>query len=240
MRMPFAHTSRYRLRLVSSVASLGLSRNALGGRGRSLPNPRSPCGNVQEGWGCSLSRSPEAARALIADLGRILGDAGLRGALIGGQAVNCWVEPRITMDIDVTVLSDGDAIRNATRLFQEAGFAVALQQDLGGASGPDFVRLEHQATAVPVDIQVAKTEFEGLIIGRAVRAPGLAVPIATKEDLLVLKLLASRHKDFKDLLDLGKLPDIDWGYVEHWCEVWEVADRLENLRRAIAQDQQPL
>lgn len=60
--------------------------------------------------------------------------------------------------------------------------------------------------------------------------------MATKEDLLVLKLLASRHKDFKDLLDLGKLPDVDWKYVERWAAVWAIEDRLENLRRTLAED----
>ena len=183
-----------------------------------------------------MSRNPETARELIVSVGRILDQAGLRAALIGGQAVNCWVEPRITMDVDVTVLSDGPAVHTAIRLFEEAGFKVQLQQDGGGASGPDFVRLEHQATMVPVDLQVGKTEFETVVVERATRAPGLAVPVATKEDLLVLKLLASRHKDFRDLLDLGKLPDVDWDYVRYWCDIWQVTDRLENLRRMIAED----
>lgn len=140
------------------------------------------------------------------------------------------------MDVDITVLSDGPAVRIAIRLFEEAGFTVQIQQDGGGASGPDFVRLEHQATLVPVDLQVGKTEFESRVVERAARAPGLAVPVATREDLLVLKLLASRHKDLKDLLDLGKLPDVDWRYVEQWAAVWAIEDRLENLRRAIAED----
>ncbi len=183
-----------------------------------------------------MSRNPEAARELIVTIGRILDQAGLRAALIGGQAVNCWVEPRITMDVDITVLSDGPAVRIAIRLFEEAGFTVQLQQDGGGASGPDFVRLEHAATLVPVDLQVGKTEFETVVVERAARAPGLAVPVATREDLLVLKLLASRHKDFKDLLDLGKLPDVDWTYVERWAAVWEIEDRLETLRRTLAEE----
>lgn len=140
------------------------------------------------------------------------------------------------MDVDITVLADGPAVQIAIRLFQEAGFTVQLQQDFGRASGPDFVRLEHRPTLVPVDLQVGKTQFETTVVERAVRAPGLAIPVATREDLLVLKLLASRHKDFKDLVDLGKLPDVDWDYVQHWCEVWQVTSRLEDLRRTLAED----
>jgi hypothetical protein len=193
-------------------------------------------GNAHESWACFLSRNPEAAKVLIAEVGRILHAANLPAVLIGGQAVNCWVEPRITMDVDVTVLSDGAAIRHARSLFESAGFAIQLNQDGGGASGPDFFRFEHSDTQVQLDLQVAKTEYETQVVMRAVHAPDLAIPVATPEDLLVLKLIASRHKDFKDLVDLGSLPQIDWPYVETWSAVWEVEDRLANLRQAIAEE----
>jgi hypothetical protein len=54
--------------------------------------------------------------------------------------------------------------------------------------------------------------------------------IATPEDLFILKLIADRNKDFKELLDLGALPDLDWGYIEHWTTIWGVHDRIERYR----------
>jgi len=167
-----------------------------------------------------------------------MAEGGLRGALIGGQAVNCWVEPRITLDVDVTVVSDGEVVRDVVERFVAEGFVILIKQDPGSASGPDFVRMRHADTSVELDMLVAKTEFETTVIGRAVNAPGLPLPVATVEDLLVLKLLASRNKDWKDLYDLGKLPDVDWAYVERWCAFWEISERLTNLRAELEQDKQ--
>jgi len=167
---------------------------------------RPSCMSGQSGSDCTVASSAQAARALLELVGRVMADGGLRGALIGGQAVNCWVEPRITLDVDVTVVSDGDVVRDVVERFVSEGFVILIKQDPGSASGPDFVRMRHADTSVELDMLVAKTEFETTVIGRAVDAPGLPLPVATVEDLLVLKLLASRNKDWKDLYDLGKLP----------------------------------
>ena len=185
-----------------------------------------------------MASSSQAARALVELVGRVMADGGLRGALIGGQAVNCWVEPRITLDVDITVMSDGRIVRDVVARFVSEGFVILMEQDEGGASGPDFVRMRHAGTSVELDMMVAKTEFETTVIGRAVNAPGLPLPVATVEDLLVLKLLASRNKDWKDLYDLGKLPNVDWAYVERWCAFWEISERLTNLRAELEQDKQ--
>jgi hypothetical protein len=53
-----------------------------------------------------------------------------------------------------------------------------------------------------------------------------------------MKLIASRRKDLGDLLGLFKMPGLDWEYVEHWAEVWQVSDRLAAIRRLI-EDEQP-
>ena len=196
------------------------------------------CTSGQSGSDCIVASSSQAARALIDLVGRVMSEGSLRGALIGGQAVNCWVEPRITLDVDVTVMSDGEIVRDVVARFVAEGFTILMKQDDGAASGPDFVRMRHAETSVELDMMVAKTEFETTVIGRAVAAPGLPLPVATVEDLLVLKLLASRNKDWKDLYDLGKLPDVDWAYVERWCEVWEIGERLTSLRAELERDRQ--
>jgi len=180
----------------------------------------------------------ESAHALIEQLARILGEAGLDAVLIGGQAVNTWAEPRVTMDVDLTVVARGDAIRRAVEALQNEGFVLERLQDFGQASGPDFVRLIDSRTSLGLDIQVAKTEFEDSLLARAVRSAGQSLPVASPEDLIVMKLIANRSKDQKDLFDLGAREGIDWPYVERWAEVWQVADRLVSLRAALREDQE--
>ncbi|MGH2609328.1 MAG: nucleotidyl transferase AbiEii/AbiGii toxin family protein [Tepidiformaceae bacterium] len=187
-----------------------------------------------------MPRSHAAARDLIELVGNVLEAGGLRAALIGGQAVNCWVEPRITLDVDVTVMASGATLREVVQRFELAGFRILFSQDPGGQSGPDFVRFEHEATEVELDLEVAKTDYEAGMIERAVRAEGLRIPVARAEDVLVLKLIANRGKDHKDQLDLARLSGLDWAYIEHWADVWQVSERLGALREAVEADRRQM
>lgn len=40
-------------------------------------------------------------------------------------------------------------------------------------------------------------------------------------------------KDARDLLDLCRLPNLDWGYIAHWAEVFEVNERLAYYRSRV-------
>jgi hypothetical protein len=115
----------------------------------------------------------------------LMNGIGLRWALIGGQAVNAWVEPRFTR----------------------------------GDEEP------------PLDVQVAKTRFQVQLLDRAVGREDGEVPVATAEDIIVLKLIAWRDKDEVDLQALSKVTTLDWEYVERWAREWEMLDRLDFLRR---------
>lgn len=61
------------------------------------------------------------ADAPLAFLARLLDRAGLAHALIGGHAVNVWLEPRFTADIDVTVLTDREAMARLRTDLEAAG-----------------------------------------------------------------------------------------------------------------------
>ena len=52
------------------------------------------------------------------------------------------------------------------------------------------------ATGDSVDFQTAKTEYQDLILDRARPLPeGLGLPVASIEDLIVMKLLVMRSQD---------------------------------------------
>ena len=75
-------------------------------------------------------------------------------------------------------------------------------------SGPDFARLTTADGSIVVELQVAKTAFQLLVVSRA-RAAKSGASVATPEDLLVLKLIAHRAKDRIDLEGLARIPSID-------------------------------
>jgi hypothetical protein len=150
-------------------------------------------------------------------------------AIIGAHAVNAWLEPRFTADIDVTIELTAASSRDLTEAFAREGFAVARTHGERQPSGPDFLRFTSRDHLVTIEFQPAKTAFQAKLVQRAQRDRD-GVRIATPEDLIVLKLIANRPKDQVDLLGLVRLPGLDWPYVERAAREWDLAPLLSELR----------
>ncbi len=182
------------------------------------------------------SATPDSDSGSFArELGVLVENARIAVARIGGAAVNIYVEPRYTKGIDLTVAADRNGIEALTALLHHAGFVTVRDQDDHESSGPDFVQLTRESTHDIVDLIAAKTPFQRSVIERAVRVDGQWLPVATPEDLLVLKLIANRSRDRIDAESLARTQPIDWAYVEEWAAVWGLEDRLGELRAALRQ-----
>ena len=165
----------------------------------------------------------------IADVAALLEASGVPYAIIGAHAVNVWLEPRFTADIDVTVQAGAPELEQLKTVLTARGFSVAREHGADLPSGPDFVRFTSPDSTIVVEVQAAKTDFQREVIRRSVIERGARV--ATPEDLIVLKLIAGRAKDEVDLVGLVRLPAVDWPYVEHWASEWGVVDRLARVRQ---------
>jgi len=162
-------------------------------------------------------------------LAEILEEAGIEYALIGGHAVNAWLEPRFTADIDVTIEAGVAQMERLTAVLERAGLTIQLESGADQASGPDFVRFASGDRRVVLEFQAAKTELQDRIIRRALRdSRGLRV--ATPEDLIILERIANRSEDKIDLVGLCGLLDLDWDYVERWAREWQVSELLQQIR----------
>jgi hypothetical protein len=170
--------------------------------------------------------------ASLEDVARLLDASGAAWALIGGHAVNAWLEPRLTADIDVTLEADPEGLA-AVRSQLEGG-GLRLVRELGATqpSGPDFLRFVSGDGALVLELQIAKTDLQRDLLRRCIQRAG--VRVATAEDLLVLKLIAFRTKDRPDLAGLVQLAGLDWAYVERHARAWGVGERLERLRETLA------
>ena len=169
----------------------------------------------------------------IEPLARLFEAAGLGFVLIGGHAVNAWVPPRLTADVDFFAEASEIGMRTVEAALEALGFRYERLQPGDDDSGPDFVRMIGASGFSPIDIQTAKTEYQVGVIQRAITAEPGDVPVASPEDLIVLKLIASRSKDRVDLDNLARLPLLDWAYIEQWAETWQVTDRLAKLRASL-------
>src|SRR6266852_1712693 len=168
----------------------------------------------------------------LSSLARLFERAGVEYAVIGAHAVNAWVEPRATADVDVTVCANAAEQQRLRGLFEHAGYVVAREHGATLPSGPDFVRFVAAGRPLVVEIQSAKTDLQRELVSRARRSES-GLRIATAEDLIVLKLIAYRPKDRLDLLGLMRVKDLDWLYVERWAHAWQVLERLAEARAEI-------
>jgi predicted nucleotidyltransferase len=172
-------------------------------------------------------------RGSLADVARLMEQAGVRYVVIGAHAVNAWLEPRATADVDLTIeagVADHARLRDT---LLAAGFREAAADRPGAPSGPDFVRYVSEESTLRIEVQTAKTALQQSVLDRA-RRTDEGVLVATPEDLIVLKLIAGRAKDEIDLVGLVRLTGLDWPYVERWADEWQVADRLFDVRRRAA------
>lgn len=166
----------------------------------------------------------------LAVLAEVLAEAEIEYAVIGGHAVNAWLEPRFTADIDVTMTAGAPELDRLRAALARRGFSIAAQYGEDQPSGPDFIRFESEDPRIVLEFQSAKTRLQDEVIRRAQQdARGLRV--ATPEDLIVLKMIANRPKDRIDLVGLCALPDLDWPYIEQCAAEWELGERLAEFRR---------
>lgn len=122
-----------------------------------------------------------------------------------------------------------------------AGYELSRIQNENEPSGPGFARFVQPGTTKIIEFLTAKTEFQELLIERAVRlTPDQTLRVATPEDVIVLKLIANRSHDQVDAINLGKIEGLDWEYIERWAAKWSVSQRLETLREGIAHDRRQL
>jgi nucleotidyltransferase AbiEii toxin of type IV toxin-antitoxin system len=130
----------------------------------------------------------------------VLREGGVRYCVIGGQAVNAYVEPVVSLDLDVAVAApDLPRVEEIlTRAFKIARFPHSLNVS---ASGSD-VRVQIQTDpryAAFVDRATVKDVL------------GLAMPVAHVEDVLQGKVWAAQDptrrasKRQKDLADIARL-----------------------------------
>ncbi|MCA1578941.1 MAG: hypothetical protein LC794_16445 [Acidobacteria bacterium] len=160
---------------------------------------------------------------------------------IGGLAVQHWGEPRLTRDVDVSVL---------TGFGPEEQF-ISTILDTYQPRLPDAkefaenhrVLLVQTPTGVDFDISLAALPFEAEMIRRSRLVeylPGIELRICSGEDLIVLKSFANRPQDWQDVNSIierqGK-DNLHWEYIvtslSPLVEVKEdpqILQKLNNLR----------
>ena len=159
--------------------------------------------------------------------------------IIGGVAALHWGEPRVTRDVDVTLLAGfgaeepfvNDLLSNYKCRISDAR-AFALQ---------NRVLLLQAPGGIGIDVALGALPFEESAVNRARKVPiteTISLRLCTPEDLIVFKAFAGRDIDWRDIRGIvARQGDskLDWSYIERQltplAEAKEQPELLELLRR---------
>ncbi|TVS19936.1 MAG: hypothetical protein EA424_06535 [Planctomycetaceae bacterium] len=156
-------------------------------------------------------------------------------AVMGGVAVRIHGIPRPTYDLDFTVALGRERLQEFFDRAIDAGYSVAEPYRQGWVdqvAGMPLVKLRIylQDHSVDVDVFLAESEFQESVLARRqceVFENG-RVWFVSPEDLILLKLIAGRPRDFVDVQDIfftqGQL---DEPYLRRWAAALGISKRLE-------------
>ena len=125
---------------------------------------------------------------------------GWRFCFIGGIALQRWGEPRLTADIDLTILTGfGPEARYIEEL---CGAFVSRFPDAADFAHRSRTLLLQSERGIPIDITFGALPFEERVIERATLYPFLTearLTTCSAEDLIILKAFADRPRDWSDI-----------------------------------------
>jgi hypothetical protein len=130
----------------------------------------------------------------------LLAERGIRYCVLGGQGVNAYAEPVVSLDLDIVI-----AVDQLPKAEQSLGQEFSIQRF------PHSVNVSAAGSDLRVQIQT-DPRYEPFLLRASVREVlGLRLPVASLEDVLQGKIWAAQDparrasKRQKDLADIARL-----------------------------------
>lgn len=168
-------------------------------------------------------------------LTKLLTEKGYAYAVMGGLAVRVHSIPRPTHDVDLTILIDRSKLPELYQSLEHLGHTIPESYRRGWVdevAGMPLIKVRtyvNESTGVDIDMFLAETSFQRSYLARRVEVAvkDKKLWVVTPEDLILLKLLASRPRDILDVADiLFTQGQLDETYMRHWASELEINDRL--------------
>lgn len=161
-------------------------------------------------------------------------------AFIGGLALQYWGEPRLTSDIDVTVLVSNEVLEEFVNVVLKH-FRARIK-DANSFALKNYMLLIESSEEVPVDISLGIPGYEQEALQRAVlvKFPEVGMlKLLSPEDLIIHKCVAGRPRDIEDVegILLRQTFELDIELIRRWLtafrEVMESHDPLHIFDTAL-------
>lgn len=181
-------------------------------------------------------RKSELPTAPLPDLVRWWRKRRTRGVIIGGLAVGLLGRPRVTRDVDALILLEEEAWTEFVKSGKDYAFEPRIPDVVEFAHESRVLLLHHRESGIEIDISLGSIPFEEETVARAVktRVAGVLAPLPTPEDLIIMKLIAHREQDLRDIEGLlDAHPVLDTGRIlriaKEFAEVLETATIVSDI-----------
>jgi predicted nucleotidyltransferase len=158
----------------------------------------------------------EPLQTTLADAAAWLRSNSVRFALVGGLAASLRGQTRTTAAVDMIIAADAKRALALAESLDTSPFKPLFQDFRRVVETSLILPLRHRSTNIKLDLALGISGFEQQAIARAeiVEMAGVAVPVVTSEDLLIMKVLAGRPQDDQDVrgLVIAQGDRLDWKY----------------------------
>ena len=181
---------------------------------------------------------------LAAELQALLDAAAWKNCLIGGMVLQRWGEPRLTKDVDATVLTGFGGEEKVVDLL--LGRFAGRRPDTRDFALHNRVLLIQSTDGIGMDVALGALPFEEHVMERATDfdfLPDCRLRTCSAEDLIVMKAFASRERDWLDVetVLIRQGDRLNWKQImtelkplSELKDAPEIPSRLEKLRQKVA------
>jgi predicted nucleotidyltransferase len=187
-------------------------------------------------------RVPRLFVTALADLTRWLETAGVAAMIVGGIAASILGRPRATRDIDALAVARDDQWSQLLGSSEAHGIVPRIENPLEFARRTRVLLLRHTESAIDIDIILSGLPFEAEAVSRATAhdLSGVRVRLPQVEDLLIMKAIAHRPQDLRDiegLLDVFPTANVESvrRRLRNFAAAAELPDLPEEFEKLLAQ-----
>ncbi|HEV2271516.1 MAG TPA: DUF6036 family nucleotidyltransferase [Steroidobacteraceae bacterium] len=152
--------------------------------------------------------------------------------IVGGIAASILGRPRATRDIDALAVARDDQWTQLLGSSEAHGIVPRIENPLEFARRTRVLLLRHTESGIDIDIILSGLPFEVEAVSRATAhdLSGVRVRLPQVEDLLIMKAIAHRPQDLRDiegLLDVFPTANVE--SVRRWLRDFAAAADLPDL-----------